>query len=220
MNPKRLDKALGTVEVETLLAQSQPRFFAAIAELDWYSGSHLHWIDDLDLRAGDRVLEVGCATGALTTHLDDGGYRVTGLDRSSSMIRRAKKTYPHLDFHVGDATELPYADSAFDVVVAASVVNIVADAKAVMSEMARVCVPGGTVSVLVPSTDFIDDDLDALIEKLSLTGFSRAALTKWHGSAPKKSRSQIEALFESVGLDPVATRSYLDGMLIAIATTV
>jgi hypothetical protein len=88
-----------------------------------------------------------------------------------------------------------------------------------MAEMARVCVPGGTVSVLLPSPDFTNDDLAALIEKLSLTGFSRAALTKWHGSAPKKSRSQIEALFERADLEPVVTRSYLEGMLGAATAT-
>jgi ubiquinone/menaquinone biosynthesis C-methylase UbiE len=219
VNPKRLDNALGTVEVETLLARSQPRFFAAIAELDWYSRSHRQWIDDLDIRAGDRVLEVGCAAGTLTAYLDDSGYSVTGLDRSSSMIRRARKTYRRLDLHVGDAMELPYDDDAFDAVVAASVVNVVADAKAVMSEMHRVCAPGGTVSVLVPSTDFTDEDLDVLIETLGLTGFSRAALAKWHGSAPKMSRSQLESLFRGVALEAVSTRSYLDGMLMAVTST-
>jgi len=81
--------------------------------------------------------------------------------------------------------------------------------------MHRVRAAGGTVSVLVPSIDFTDEDLDALIETLGLTGFSQAALTKWHGSAPKRSRSQLETLFRSVDLAPAVTRSYLDGMLLA-----
>lgn len=219
MTPKRLDETLGTVEVEAMLAQSQPRFFAAIAELDWYSRSHRQWIDDQNLPAGDRVLEIGCATGALTAYLNDSGYRVTGLDRSSSMIRRGKKAYPHLDLRVGDATVLPYDDNAFDSVVAASVINVVSDAKAVLSEMHRVCAPGGTVSVLVPSSDFTDEGLDALIETLGVKGFSQAALTKWHQSATKKNGSQLEIVFRSVDLEPVATRRYLDGMLIAATAT-
>jgi ubiquinone/menaquinone biosynthesis C-methylase UbiE len=201
--------------VEGLLADDQPGLFAAIGELDWYSGSHRQWIDDQAFHTGDRVLEVGCATGALTTYLADSGYRVTGLDRSGDMIRRAREDHPHLDLHIGDATMLPNEDDSFDAVVAASVINVVADAKSVLSEMLRVCVPGGTVSVLVPSADFTDEHLDALIETLVLTGFSRAALTKWHRGPTKMSGSQLEKLFQSVGLGLVVFRTYLDGMLIA-----
>ncbi len=219
MTPRRLNRALGTAAVEALLATSQPRLFAAIGELDWYARSHRHWIDDLSLRAGDRVLEVGCATGALTSYLAESGYRVTGLDRSNDMIRRARNDHPHLDLCFGDATSLPYDNDVFDAVVAASVVNVVPDAQQVLSEMHRVCAPGGTVSVLVPSTDFTDEDLDTLSETLGLTGFSEAALTKWHRGPPKMSRSQLETLFRSVDLESVVTRRYLDGMLIAATAT-
>jgi ubiquinone/menaquinone biosynthesis C-methylase UbiE len=219
MTPRRLDLARGTVEVETMLAHSPPRFFAALGELGWYSRSHRQWIDDQDLRAGDRVLEVGCATGILTAYLADSGSRVTGLDRSSAMIDRAKNDHPRLDFQVGDATMLAYDDDAFDAVVAASVINVVPDAKPVISELRRVCAPGGTVSVLVPSTDFTDEDLDALIETLGLTGFSQAALTKWHQSATKMSGSELEALLRSVDLGPAVTRGYLDEMLISVTAT-
>jgi len=212
---RRLNRALGTVEVATMLAHSQPRFFAAIGELDWYSRSHRNWIDEQAFRAGDRVLEVGCATGTLTDYVASSGCRVTGLDRSPDMIRRARNDHPHLDLRVGDATSLPYDDGAFDAVVAASVINIVADARLVLSEMHRVCAPGGTISVLVPSTEFTDEDHDALIETRGLTGFSRAALTKWHRAAPKTSKSQLEALLRSVDLEAAIIRSYLDGMLFA-----
>jgi ubiquinone/menaquinone biosynthesis C-methylase UbiE len=131
------------------------------------------------------------------------------------MIRKARDDYPHLDLHVGDATMLPFDDNAFDAVIAASVINVVADAESVLSEMHRVCALGGTVSVLVPSAGFTDENLDALIDTLGLTGFSRAALTKWHRGPTKTSKSGLEALFQSVDLGPAVTRRYLDGMLIA-----
>lgn len=220
MIPRRLNQALGTVAVEALLATSRPRLFAAIGELDWYARSHRHWIDDQSFRAGDRVLEIGCATGALTTYLADSGYRVTGLDRSNDMIRRARDDHSDLNLCVGDATSLPYDNDAFDAVVAASVVNVVPDAQQVLSEMHRVCAPGGTVSVLVPSTGFTDETLDTLVETLGLVGFSEAALTKWHRGPPKTSRSQLETLFRWVDLEPVVTRMYLDGMLIAASAHV
>ena len=212
-------RSRGAKEVETMVANDQPQFFATMGELDWYSDSHRRWIDDLDLSGGDAVLEVGCATGALTSYLAKSGYQVTGLDRSSAMIDRARDDHPHLDLRVGDATLLPYDDDAFDAVVAASVVNVVADARQVMSEMHRVCAPGGAISVLVPSTDFTDEHLDTLIEALELTGFSQAALSKWHQGPTKTSKTELDALFGSVNLEPVVTHSYLKGMLIAATAT-
>ena len=203
-----------------MLAHSQPRFFATIGDLDWYSGSHQQWIDELGLSVDERVLEIGCATGALTSYLTDSGFRATGIDRSSAMIDHARNDHPHLDLRVGDATSLPFDDGAFDAVVAASVVNVVDDAKQVVSEMHRVCAPGGTVSVLVPSVDFTDEDLDALIETLGLTGFSQAALTKWHRGPTKQSGTQLDALLRDVDLEPVATLGYLNGMLVAATAIV
>ena len=202
-----------------MLKHDQPGLFAAIGELEWYSGTHRQWVDDQDLGASDRVLEVGCATGALTSYLAGNGYRVTGLDNSADMITRAANDHPGLEFVVGDATSLAYDDDVFDAVVAASVINVVHGAKQVLAEMHRVCRPGGTVSVLVPSTGFTSDDRDLLIHTLGLTGFSAAALTKWHTGPPKMSSPQLESLLDSVDLEQVTTRLYLDGMLVAASAT-
>lgn len=220
MTVSRRDRDAGAARVEELLANDQPTLFTAIGDLDWYARSHRHWIDEQIFRAGEHVLEVGCSTGALTAYLSGRGHRVTGLDRSSDMIRRARSDHPDLDLCVGDAASLPYDHDAFDAVVAASVINVVPDAKQVLSEMHRVCTPGGTISVLVPSTDFTDDDLDTLVETLGLTGFSEAALAKWHRGPPKMSWPKLEALFRRVDLESVVTRRYLDGMLIAATAPV
>lgn len=201
------------------MAHDQPGLFAAIGALDWYARSHRHWIDDQAVRSGDRVLEVGCATGALTAYLAGRGYRVTGLDRSGDMIARARNDHADLEFRVGDATSLPYDDKAFDAVVAASVVNVVDQPQLVVSEMNRVCASGGTVSVLAPAAGFSDADLDSVIKTLGVAGFSDAALRTWHGSARKMSRSYLEALFRGVGLGSVTIHSYLSGMLIAASAT-
>lgn len=215
MTAPRLDRVIVTVAVETLLAWSQPRFFTALGDLDWYSNSHRQWFDDLDLGDDVRVLELGCATGSLTAYIESRRWRVIGLDRSEGMIQRASKLRPEIRFVVGDGTSLAIDDGTFGAVVAASLLNVVPDAESVLSEMQRVVVPGGTVSILVPSTEFTDKDLDTLVEQLRPTGFSRAALTKWHGSARKMSGSRLQALLLGVGLQRVETRTYLGGMLVA-----
>jgi demethylmenaquinone methyltransferase/2-methoxy-6-polyprenyl-1,4-benzoquinol methylase len=165
------------------------------------------------------VLEVGCATGALTSYLVDSGHTVIGLDSSDDMIDRARIDHPGVDMVVGNAMSLPYDTNTFDAVVAASVINVVPAPAEVLAEMQRVTAPGGTVSVLVPAASFVDKDLDSLIETLGVTGFSRAALAKWHQGPTKMGATRLEALFQDAGLEPVATRRYLEGMLLVVTAT-
>jgi SAM-dependent methyltransferase len=208
-----------TVEVERLLSHDQPGLFAAIGALDWYASSHRHWVDDLGLGTGSRVLEVGCATGALTAYLAGIGCRVTGLDNSQKMIARGRRDHPDQEFLVGNIMSLPYDSGTFDAVLAASVINVVPDPQKALLEMQRVCVPGGVVSVLVPSVGFKDPDLDSLIETLDVTEFSAAALTKWHRGPSKMAVSELESLFRNGCSDPVATHTYLNGMLLSATAT-
>ena len=49
------------------------------------------------------ILDVGCGTGHHVNSLSDKGYKVVGIDLSDSMIKKAKDTYPTLDFRVSDA---------------------------------------------------------------------------------------------------------------------
>ena len=104
-------------------------------------------------QAGDRVLDLGCGTGELTRALAVGGLRAAGCDISRQMLLRA----PHdRDGCAGWVQleprwrRLPFASAAFDVVVAASVLEYVAEPAAVLRECARVLRPGGVVLYTVP----------------------------------------------------------------------
>ena len=66
-----------------------------------------------------RLLEVGCGSGYYSevfATLVPGGVSYTGIDYSEAMIVRARAHYPSTSFEVADATRLPWADRAFDVV--------------------------------------------------------------------------------------------------------
>lgn len=55
---------------------------------------------------GAHVLDLGCGTGVpITRHLLDHGFRVTGVDSSSEMLRRASARCPEAHFLLGDMTE-------------------------------------------------------------------------------------------------------------------
>jgi SAM-dependent methyltransferase len=67
--------------------------------------------------AGARVLDVGCGSGYFLHRLSEyGAGECHGIDLLASRIEAARERYPGQKWHVGSATELPFADGSFDLV--------------------------------------------------------------------------------------------------------
>lgn len=100
------------------------------------------------LRPHESVLELGCATGLMTTLLAGEGRRVTGLDRSADYLARAAaRDLDGCDFLVGDLDALPDL-GRFHQVVLTNVLHEVADPTAVLRRVAQAhVVPGALVHV-------------------------------------------------------------------------
>jgi SAM-dependent methyltransferase len=98
-------------------------------------------------------LDVGCGTGVLSeVILDSVSPRsVVGVDPSDGFVSfaRHKVTDPRATFEVGDAQQLPAADSSFDATVAGLVINFIPDQAKAVREMKRATRPGGTVAAYV-----------------------------------------------------------------------
>jgi len=104
-------------------------------------------------RADSRVLDLGCGTGELARALAAAGLQVTGCDVSPQMLLRAARDRSRCAGWVRlepDWRTLPFASAAFDVVVASSVLEYVAEPAAVLSECARVLRSEGIVLYTVP----------------------------------------------------------------------
>ena len=97
-----------------------------------------------------RVLDVGCGTGNLSMCLaqDLEVICVRGLDISPAYVEYANRRNDdsRLDFQVGDACVLPFADASFDHTVSMLVLQFVPQADLALHEMRRVTCPGGTVA--------------------------------------------------------------------------
>jgi phosphatidylethanolamine/phosphatidyl-N-methylethanolamine N-methyltransferase len=97
---------------------------------------------------GGTVLDVGIGTG-LSLETYDSSLRVTGVDYSEDMLRKARARVAKLGLgHVAalrqmDARELDFPDDSFDTVAAMHVLSVVPDPERVMTEIARVLRPGG-----------------------------------------------------------------------------
>jgi phosphatidylethanolamine/phosphatidyl-N-methylethanolamine N-methyltransferase len=106
----------------------------------------------LDVKPGERILEVGVGTG-IALPLYPAHCQITGIDFSEGMLEKAKKRSATFDLqHVEllrmDAGQMEFEDDTFDTVMAAYVVTAVPDYRKVVMEMIRVCRPGGRIIML------------------------------------------------------------------------
>ena len=88
--------------------------------------------------AGQRVLDVGAGTGALTADLLGRGAEVVAADPSASFAAVLRERFPQIDVHETAAEALPFGDGSFDVALAQLVVAFMSDAPRAIAEMARV----------------------------------------------------------------------------------
>jgi phosphatidylethanolamine/phosphatidyl-N-methylethanolamine N-methyltransferase len=115
-----------------------------------------------------QLLEVGVGTG-LALPLYEEHLRVTGIDLSSDMLKRAelrmRKAGKHniQELREMDAGDLQFAAASFDIAVAMYVLTVVPDPCKVLAEMARVVKPNGTV--LVVNHFSVDNGVRGRIEK-------------------------------------------------------
>jgi 2-polyprenyl-3-methyl-5-hydroxy-6-metoxy-1,4-benzoquinol methylase len=119
--------------------------------------------DLVDPHEGERVLDLGCAAGAITHFLSGFGCRVVGVDAEALAIETASSTFPELEFVQADVAELPFEDGSYDKAVAADLVEHLEDETfaRMLAETHRVLVDGGTLSIYTPNPKHLIERLKA-----------------------------------------------------------
>jgi len=144
----------------------------------------------LTLTSGERVLEVGSGPGHLTLEMAEAvgpAGRVCGVDNSDAMngIARARCSGQlTAEFHLGDATKLPFPDNHFNAAVSSQVFEYLSDVPAAFAEIYRVLRPGGRV--VIHDTDW--------------------GTVAWHSSDPDRMRRILSA-FDGHLVDPYFPRT-------------
>jgi len=114
------------------------------------------YVDRMGLSASAAVLDIGCGTGVFARALARRpGFSgsITAVDQSDALVDAARQRasdeglQQRIDFRVGDAHRMEFAEASFDAVVAHTLLSHVTDPLAVLGEAARVVRPEGIVAV-------------------------------------------------------------------------
>jgi SAM-dependent methyltransferase len=144
---------MAPVESDALTARTKATWmagdFGKIARS--YEPGAAEFIARLNLRPGERVLDVACGTGNLAIPAARSGARVTGIDIAPNLLEQAQ-AWAHAEgltigFEEGNAEQMPYADAAFDAVVTMFGAMFAPRPDAVAAELMRVCRPGGRIAM-------------------------------------------------------------------------
>ena len=159
------------------------------------------------LEPGMRVLDFGCGPGTISVGLakaiEPG--ELHGIDMEESQVEMARSAaeaggHDNATFHVGDVTDLPFADNSFDAAHCHTVLNHVPDTQAVLTEVKRVLKPGGIISCreAINASCFTEPDLGTLAAAWSLFG-DLLELNGGHAQMGRELRSAFrEARFSNV----------------------
>lgn len=97
----------------------------------------------------ETILDAGCGTGIFTLNILEAGPRITGLDISYPMLKRAEQKAKGYPFRAvaGDMRYLPFADECFDKAVSMTALEFITDGQAAVEDLFRVIKKGGVVVV-------------------------------------------------------------------------
>jgi SAM-dependent methyltransferase len=160
------------------------RLMKAMLEVDehhwWYRGRRRiirTELDRLPLTAGAVVLDAGCGSGRTLEELHRyGEVRGIELDPEAAAVARSRGRG---EVRIGRLEELPWDQETFDLITCLDVIEHTPDDTAALSEMRRVCKPGGWLLVTVPAYQALwslHDEANHHYRRYSRPGLRHAAL--------------------------------------------
>jgi ubiquinone/menaquinone biosynthesis C-methylase UbiE len=138
--------------------------------------------------AGGRVLEIAPGPGYFCIELARlGDYRITGLDISKSFVEIARKNAaeaglkasgPKIDFRLGNASDMPFADGTFDFTFCQAAFKNFSEPVKAIAEMYRVLRPKGVAVIVDMRHDATADEIEREVKGMGLSHVNQA-FVRW-----------------------------------------
>lgn len=194
----------------------------------WFLPIYRKSLSQLNLTAGQTLLDAGCGSGLFSYMANKTGAKVTGIDAAPGLLELASKRNPGGEFSEADLEALPFEDDSFDVVTAFNSLQYAGSFEMALTEAARVMRPGGKLAIAVWDKPEMSDAIHvlksisallpppapgtpgpfALSEDGKMEGLCQTAglhmLTKEVISCPFVYRSKTEGLQSFMGTGPAA----------------
>ena len=150
----------------------------------------------------DSVLDVACGPGMVACEFAKHSNRVTGIDITPAMIEQAAKRQEeqkldNLEWHVGNAVPLPYADNTFSLVLTRYSFHHLLKPEEALLEMIRVCRPGGRVMVA-----------DVAVESSKSDAYDKLEILRDPSHTHAMTKDEFAALFLTSGLTDCRQSAY------------
>jgi SAM-dependent methyltransferase len=166
------------------------------------------------VRPGAEVLSVGCGPGVILRSVTDldSSIRATGIDISRDRLQQARernRDNPRVQFVCVDAHSMEFQSDRFDLVYCRMLLQYLKEKEQAVSEMARVCKPGGTVLLQdldgqllwhYPEDPSVQRTLEKVVAALATTGFDPFVGRKLFWLARNAGLTNIDVQAESYHL--------------------
>jgi len=174
-------------------------------QANWTRKLRNYLFQQTGLEEAERVLEVGCGTGAILSEIET--QSLHGLDLEPASLMEARVHAPTASLTCGDALDLPYPDNSFSVTYCHFLLLWVRDPQRALEEMKRVTKPGGYVLALA------EPDYSTRVDK----PVSLADLGRWQAEALQRQGAdaslggRLAELFYQAGIELVETGAIESG---------
>jgi len=177
----------------------------------WLQELQLEALGELDPSPGDRLLDVGCGSGAAVRAAAATVDRAVGVDLSQGMIDRARElagATPNVEFLVADAEALPFEDAAFTMLLCTTSFHHYPNPGGAVAEMARVLTPGGRIVIA-----------DMVSDRLIMRVFDQVLRRTQPSHVGCQRSSELERLLTGAGFAEPATRMLFHGFFAIVRGT-
>jgi len=168
-------------------------------QANWTRELRKYIFQNIGLKKTDRVLEVGCGTGAILSEIQT--QALHGLDIEPASLMEARVHAPSASLACADALTLPYPDNSIDITLCHYLLLWISDPQRALEEMKRITIPGGHVLALAEPNYGARVDEPA---ELAVLGHWQTEALQRQGADPSLG-GRLAELFYQAGIELIET---------------